>query len=137
MIIFWYQLAFLKHFTHLCNVPENLNLTLPNLNLHLDREGFHSFADLIESHAIRLNNRYQSVFIETPYKGLSLHFTGEQLDDLMDVIIEAKLQLELKEIHAWVVYPSKYGSSKWEFHYNSNLLIQCWLEYVVLICQPH
>lgn len=74
-----------------------VNVTLPNINFHFKLSGFNEFTSLINDYVDNWKEE-ESIFIDTPISGMSLHFTFSDLDDLFNTLLEAKVQLELKDI---------------------------------------
>ena len=78
-----------------------LNVTLPNLNIHLELSSFYAFAEVIASHASDLEQgKGVSNFVQvnTPLQGFLLHFRSEELFELHDILSAAIIDLELQEI---------------------------------------
>jgi len=78
---------------------ECLNVVLPNVNIHLDKDGFEDFFGYVGSKLSGSNKIDERVFIDTPCQGIYLHFTEKELTNLFDVLLDAKLQLELAEAY--------------------------------------
>ena len=81
---------------------ECINVTLPNVNIHLDAEGFRQFSGLIEANYEFLSHPDTTktvCCVDTPYKGITLHFNLDQIKDLRETILDAHLQMELQSLH--------------------------------------
>ena len=76
-----------------------INVTLPNVNIHLDPSGFGQFAHQVEETFMFLANPSEKTKVcclDTPYKGITLHFNLTEIQDLLETILNAKLQMELE-----------------------------------------
>jgi len=75
-----------------------INITLPNVNIHLDTMGLGQFMDQVEETFIFLANPHETskvYCLDTPYNGITLHFNLNEIRDLLDTLLDAKLQIEL------------------------------------------
>lgn len=75
-----------------------INVTLSNVNIHLDAHGFEQFSNQIEETFLFLASSQEQnkvCCLDTPYKGFTLHFNLEEIKDLLDAILDARLQIEL------------------------------------------
>ncbi len=89
------------------NTCSCLNITLPNLNLHLEPSGFYSFAHIIGQTIEAIGNqRCQKDFfmIPTPYQGIDLHFRKHELLDFQDVLTSAILKMQLEKLSSEIPF---------------------------------
>ena len=78
-----------------------LNVTLPNINLHLDLIGFESFRAVIEqTYEIEKSKPEDGrcILIDTPFQGIVMYFRWDELSELRDTLNEAVLKIQLEDI---------------------------------------
>lgn len=74
-----------------------MNITLPNLNIHLSQKDFYSFAWMIEEIS-RCHTNNKMILVSTPYEGIDLHFKLKELIELRRVLRAAVVKLRVREL---------------------------------------
>ena len=75
-----------------------VNITLPNISLHINEDGMMELTNAIKMKLDMSCNDCEKIFIETPASGITLRFNVEELRELLNLLLSAKLNLELIDV---------------------------------------